>query len=425
MIGTVGPNVSSVIAVIEWSTSASTVGSKKRPAPSRTWPPAVMRAPAARACSTWVAMVSSCGPKVIAPTSTLAGPFGGPTPQRLHPLGDGVHEPVVDRRLHVDALDRHAGLAAVLHRVVGRGVGGALEVGVGEHDHRVLAAELEPDRRQRLGRPRHHLLAGRGRAGEHHEVDLVDQRLRGVGAADHDLDRVLGQPALAEAVGEQQRGERRHLRRLEDDGVAGRQGGDRVAEVVGQRVVPRADHAHDPDRPVADEELAAEHERVRGADLLVGQVLGRALGPEPERARAVRDLGHARVLVRLAALVDDRLDHPVGVVDQPLLHPPQHAGAAVEAERLPRRLGGAGARHQPRDLVGGGDGQGADDLAGGRVLDFDGVGSGRALDRGHGLQTLAAQRAWRRAARSGPPAWAGRARRWAACRSCRPRPCPR
>ena len=79
MIGTVGPNVSSVIAVIEWSTSASTVGSKKRPAPSRTWPPAVMRAPAARAWSTWVAMVSSCGPKVMAPTSTLAGPCGGPT----------------------------------------------------------------------------------------------------------------------------------------------------------------------------------------------------------------------------------------------------------------------------------------------------------------------------------------------------------
>ena len=31
MIGSVGPNVSSVIAFIEWSTSASTVGSKKRP----------------------------------------------------------------------------------------------------------------------------------------------------------------------------------------------------------------------------------------------------------------------------------------------------------------------------------------------------------------------------------------------------------
>ena len=33
MIGSVGPNVSSVMIFIEWSTSTSTVGSKKRPAP--------------------------------------------------------------------------------------------------------------------------------------------------------------------------------------------------------------------------------------------------------------------------------------------------------------------------------------------------------------------------------------------------------
>ena len=39
MTGSVGPKVSSVMAVIEWSTSASTVGSKKRPSPSRAFRP--------------------------------------------------------------------------------------------------------------------------------------------------------------------------------------------------------------------------------------------------------------------------------------------------------------------------------------------------------------------------------------------------
>ena len=45
MIGSVGPKVSSVMHFIEWSTSTSTVGSKKRPAPCTAWPPASMRAP--------------------------------------------------------------------------------------------------------------------------------------------------------------------------------------------------------------------------------------------------------------------------------------------------------------------------------------------------------------------------------------------
>ena len=85
------------------------------------------------------------------------------------------------------------------------------------------------------------------------------------------------------------------------------------------------------------------HERVRRADLLVGQVVGRVLGPEAERTGAVGDLDDDRVLVRLAGLVDDRLDDAVAVVEQPLLHPPQHAAATLEAERLPAGLGRAGA----------------------------------------------------------------------------------
>ena len=63
--------------------------------------------------------------------------------QGAHLLGDFVHELLVDRLLNIHALDRDGRLAGILHRVVRREVGRALQVGVGEHDHGVLAAELE------------------------------------------------------------------------------------------------------------------------------------------------------------------------------------------------------------------------------------------------------------------------------------------
>ena len=79
MIGSVGPKVSSVMQAIEWSTSTSTVGSKKRPrAPVFACPPVSTVAPASRASSTWRSTMSSCGGNVIAPTSTLPGPPGAP-----------------------------------------------------------------------------------------------------------------------------------------------------------------------------------------------------------------------------------------------------------------------------------------------------------------------------------------------------------
>ena len=128
---------------IEWSTSASTVGSKKRPGPSPALPPVITRAPFSTASSTWLEITSICGGKVIAPMSTVPGAGGRALAQRLDALGEKREELVVDGLLDVDALDRDAGLARVADPVGDGGVDGALEVGVGEHDHRVLAAELE------------------------------------------------------------------------------------------------------------------------------------------------------------------------------------------------------------------------------------------------------------------------------------------
>ena len=296
--------------------------------------------------------MSSCFGNVTAPTSTLPGPAGAPWRSALHLVGDLRDELVVDRRLDVDALDGDAGLPAVLHRVVGRGVGRALEVGVGEHDHRVLAAELQRDGRERARGALHDLLAGRGRAGEHHHVDLVDQRLAGLAEAGRDLVDAVGQAARAHRLDHRQRRERRDLRRLEDHRVAGRQRRDAVAEGVRQRVVPRPDHADEPERRVAHHELAAEHERVGGADLLVGEVLRRVLGPEAERVGDVADLRQQGVLVGLAGLGDDRLDQALAGCRPPTSARGAGRARGPRSRAPPRRAGRRGrarrARARPR-----------------------------------------------------------------------------
>ena len=77
MIGSVGPNVSSCMIRIEWSTSTSTVGSNQCPGSGPRCPPTSARAPLARASLTCASTVSTCGGNVIAPTSTVPGPPSG------------------------------------------------------------------------------------------------------------------------------------------------------------------------------------------------------------------------------------------------------------------------------------------------------------------------------------------------------------
>ena len=171
-----------------------------------------------------------------------------------------------------------------------------------------------------------------GRSGEHHAVDALDQRRAGRAVARGDLEDVLREAALPHHLLHQQRAQRRDLAWLEDHAVAGGERRDAVAERVRDRVVPRPDHANEPDRRVADDELLAERDRVvPRRHPLIGQVPRRMLGPEAERGHGVAEVGELRVLVRLAALGHDHVNDPIGVVEHPLLRAAQDAAAAVEA----------------------------------------------------------------------------------------------
>ena len=140
----IGPKLSSRITAIVWSTSASTVGSNQLPArcdalaagerASRPWP----RASATCASSTVELRRARDRRRCRCLRSS-----GSPRLEALHRRDERVDEGVVDPLVHVDALDRAAALAGVVHRAVGERLGGGLRVGVVADVGRVLAAELE------------------------------------------------------------------------------------------------------------------------------------------------------------------------------------------------------------------------------------------------------------------------------------------
>ena len=110
-------------------------------------------------------------------------------------LGEEAREAVVGAALDEDARAGAAVLAGVVEDGVGRGGGGALEVGVGEDHVGGLAAELERDALDRVGGAAHDSDADLGRAGEADlgDVGVLDEPLADDGAfADEDVHDAFG-----------------------------------------------------------------------------------------------------------------------------------------------------------------------------------------------------------------------------------------
>ena len=163
-----------------------------------------------------------------------------------------------------------------------------LEVGVGEDDVGVLAAEFERDPLDgRRGRG-HDPGARRDAAGERDQVDVrvLGQRRAGLGpGAEHQIGDAGGQPGLLQRPHQQDRGRRRQLARLEHEGVAGQQRRGHLPGRLQQRVVPRRDQSADADRLV---DHAADRIRAAGVDHPAG--LGAADAGVVAEAR--RDVVH-------------------------------------------------------------------------------------------------------------------------------------
>ena len=118
-------------------------------------------------------------------------------------------------------------------------VDGACEVGVVEHDHRILAAELERHRHQALGRRRRDEAANLGRAGEHTLSSPRALTSAAPTAPSPCASRTGGAPAVANSSRDERARERRQLGRLEHHGVPR---GERICDLGErdrEREVPR------------------------------------------------------------------------------------------------------------------------------------------------------------------------------------------
>jgi hypothetical protein len=255
-----------------------------------------------------------------------------------------------------------------VHRDVDR----ALQGRVGEHDHCVFAAQFQRARDQPGRRPARDGAAGARGAGEHDEVDRVDQRFAGAPRSSDHLEDIRGPAAFGGHLLHHQGGQRGVLGGFEQHGVARRQRRDRIAERVDQRVVPRADHADDTDRLAAGEHRAAGNERGERAHPVRAEVSLRRAGPVRERSDTIRQLDD-RVLVALAALRDDARQDLRLVLQHPAAGLAQAAGAAAKAQLFPAGLGAPRSLGRFVHRRGGRVRHAADHLAGGRIVDLDGT----------------------------------------------------
>ena len=125
-----------------------------------------------------------------------------------------IDEAVVDAVLDDQPAAGRADLAAVQERRGQRVVDRGLEVGVGEHDVRALAAELERDPLHVDGGRSHDRLAAREAPGERHEVDVgaLGERLPdAVARPEHEVHDALRDAGLLEEPDEVDRRQRRRL----------------------------------------------------------------------------------------------------------------------------------------------------------------------------------------------------------------------
>ena len=179
------------------------------------------RRPRPRRSSESSRILASCSAELIAPMSVFLS-SGSPTRSVAIRRLSRVEHLVGDALLHQQPRAGAADVALVEEDAVDDALDGLVDRRVVEDDVGGLAAELEGDLLVGAGDRPGDRPADLGRAGERDLVDVRvrDQRPAGLAGAGDDVDDARRQVGLLADLGEQQRGQRRGLGRLEHDGVA-------------------------------------------------------------------------------------------------------------------------------------------------------------------------------------------------------------
>ena len=272
--------------------------------------------------------------------------------------------------MHVQALERGAGLAHVEEGGGEQALGDRGGVGARQHDGRVVAAQLQRQALEVARRAPHDVLPRARGAGEHQLGDarVLGHGLAHLGLAHHAVDQAGGQHG-GHDLHQAQRGQRRERRGLDDHRIARAQRRHDVPHGDHQRPVPRRDRPHHAQR------LAVQLDALAFALLNhLDRDLQRGGGARPGHGAAHFHLRQRQGLALLA-------HHKVGQLGRVLLDGHGHAlqrGAALGVAAVPpggEGLGGGIDRLV--ELGHGGGGAFSEGLAGGRVDDRNGAGSAR------------------------------------------------
>ena len=247
--------------------------------------------------------------------------------EALGVLDEGGDVVVVDVVHHVEALGRGADLAGVEEGGPGAAAGGDLELvggDVGADDERVLAAHLEVDAGDPLGagerRPCLPVATEPVKAMQSTRSSAAE-RGADVARAGEQVDDAGRQ--VLEAAGQHQGRERRQLRGLADDAVAGRE---RRRELPGeqqQRVVPGDDAADDAERVLDDHRQLGRLDR-RDHPAGAGRGRSRRSSRRPPRVHSTSSRFSISGLPPSAVIVRRQL---VGALAQPPRDLVQHLAA--------------------------------------------------------------------------------------------------
>jgi hypothetical protein len=218
-----------------------------------------------------------------------------------------------------------------------------------QHQHRVLAAQLERRSYQPSCRPLRNVASGLRRTGEAHIVGGVDD-----GSADRrpvtedELPQLLGKPGFDDQVDEPRRGQRNLAVRLLHDSIPREQRRDRVTCTEHQWVVPRRDDSDDALGVVALDGSRGDRHRAGAATW--PQVARRPSSDDPGMRRDAGQLlegGRAR----LSVLDLNQVERFVLTLQEQIVKAQHHPRAISDAAASPRRLHLSCDGHGTLDIV--------------------------------------------------------------------------
>ena len=258
---------------------------------------------------------------------------------------DLVDQFVGDRVAGQHDRDGHASLAGRTVCGADCGVGGHVEIGVGQHQHVVLGpaeglhalavlraglVDVPGDRR-------------RSDEADGRDVGVLEDAIDGDLVAVDDVEAAVGKPGLLQQVADEHAGRGILLARLEDERVS-------AGEGVGEH--PHRHHAREVERGDAGDDTQRLLDAVHvdpGAGLLAVAALHQ-VGDAASELDVLEAAGHLAesVAEHLAVLLADQRRDLLAVGIDQFAHVEHHLGAPRQVGRPPRREGGLGRRRRQR-----------------------------------------------------------------------------